>query len=232
MTPADDRHAIAVIQVLRRHALFPEQGLRRIFGALIAFLDDDFAFGQNVGFGQADVAHPVGLHRHHQAQTIGGNPLEISGVIMAGKGVVGAAVFRHGFGQFTAGQCVGGLEQQVFQKMGHTGCAGRFIRGPGPIPDHVHHDGGAVVFDHHDLHSVVQREIGDRIGVGLCAAGHGQRQGSDPCHHPRQARQGAPHGAGEWLWKRVGDGGQAHPGSSHLVGPRETRNTGNRLSSR
>jgi hypothetical protein len=49
----------------------------------------------------------------------------------------------------------------VFEEMGDTGHAGRFIGGAGAVPDHVHDGGAAVVLDHDDLHAVVEKELGD-----------------------------------------------------------------------
>ena len=46
------------------------------------------------------------------------------------------------------------------------------------IPEHMDHDGGAVIFDHDDLKPVVQREMADII---LGQHGRSQPQSHQPC---------------------------------------------------
>ena len=198
MAPADDRHAVAMVEVLRRHGLFAEQRLGRVFGPLVAFLDDDLAFGQDVGLGEADIAHPVCFHRHHQRQPVSGDALEIGGVIEAGEGVVGAAVFGDDLGQLSAFQVVGGLEQQVFQEMRHARGAGRLVRRSGAIPDHVDDDGGAMILDHHDVHAVIKREIGDKLVGGGCGECGQKGQGGGPGHQAGRQCQTHPGSFARW----------------------------------
>ena len=93
--PADDGHAIAMVQILHRAVLFAKQGAGAVFDTLVAFLKDHAALGQDIPFGQAEVFHPVCLHLHHQTQTIRGDALKIAGVIIAGKGVVAPAIGGH-----------------------------------------------------------------------------------------------------------------------------------------
>ena len=81
-----------MVQVLRRAHLFGEQRAGVAVGALAAFFQNHLAFGHHVLFGQAQVAHPVGLHLHHQIQPVGGDALEIGGVVPGGEGVVIAAL--------------------------------------------------------------------------------------------------------------------------------------------
>jgi hypothetical protein len=75
----------------------------------------------------------------------------------------------------------------VFEKMRDARDAGLLIRRAGPVPDHVHHDGGAVVLDHDDLHPVRKREVGDHVlELGRPERqgerGECQRGGDEPFH--------------------------------------------------
>jgi hypothetical protein len=110
------------------------------------------------------VAHPVGFHLHHQPETVGGDALEIGGVVLGGEGVVGAAVFLNHAGKLARFHIVGGLEHQVLEEMGDAGAARLLVGGAGAVPDHVHHHRGAVILDHHHLHAVFQPEVGDLAG--------------------------------------------------------------------
>jgi hypothetical protein len=56
------------------------------------------------------------------------------------------------------------LEHQVFEEMGDTRLARRFIGGAGAVPDHVNDGGAAVVLDHDHLHAVVEKEFRDVLG--------------------------------------------------------------------
>ena len=170
MHPADDRAAVGVVQELRRRHLFAQERAGIAVGALAAFFDDDLAFGGHILFGEDQIAHALCLHLHHQAQTVGGNPLEIGGVIPAGKGVVIAALRFDRVGKLTRGQIVGALEHQVFEEVCNAGMAGRLVCGAGAIPDHMGDDGGAVIFDHHEFQPVFKGKAGDVIGC-LCRSG-------------------------------------------------------------
>ena len=92
--PADNRHAVAVVLVLCRHQLFARQRTGVAICHLRAFFQHDAAFGADILGGQRQIGHPVCFHLHHQVQTVGGDALEIAGVIETGKGVVAAAIGR------------------------------------------------------------------------------------------------------------------------------------------
>ena len=171
MFPTDDRHAVAVVLIQCGVELLAGQCAGIVLGALIALFQNHVALGLDIGLRQAQIVHPVAFHLHHQGQAVGSNTLKISGIIVTGKGVVGPAVSRDNLGKFAAFQRVCGLEQQVFKKMRNTGRAHRFIRGPDLIPYHLHHGGGAVVFDHNDIHAVIK-------GVGRHLLGQ-SRQGGE-----------------------------------------------------
>ena len=213
MHPADDRAAVGVVQELRGRHLFVQEGAGIAVGALAAFFDDDLAFGGHILFGEDQIAHAFCLHLHHQAQTVGGNPLEIGGVIPAGKGVVIAALRLDCVGKLTRGQIVGALEHQVFEEMRDAGMAGRLICGTGAIPDHMGDDGGAVIFDHHKLKAIVEREAGDVIGC-QCRSGKTRTncQGrKDQTHRDKLRQKGV-------AWEKIGGGcGTTNPACTNVM---------------
>ena len=128
---------------------------------MVAFFDDHVAFGRDVFRRQADIFHPVRFHLHHQLEPIRGNPLEIGGIIIASEGVIAPTILGNRGGKFTGVHLIGGLEQQMFEKVRHAGRPFGFIRGTGAVPHHLLHGRGTVVFDDHDLHPVIQREMGN-----------------------------------------------------------------------
>jgi hypothetical protein len=121
VTPADDRDAVGVVVVERGAHLFVEQATGGGIDPLGAFFEDHGAFGHDLFVGEAQVAHAVGLHLHHQAEAVGGHTLEIAGVIPRGEGVVRAAVVLDDAGKLAAFDVVRALEHQVFEEMGDTG---------------------------------------------------------------------------------------------------------------
>ena len=173
VAPADDRNAIGTVQVLRRRHLFGQQGTGVAVGPLVALFQDDLAFGRHILLGQVQIAHPVGFHLHHQTQPVGGDPLEIGGVVQRGKGIVRPALRRDQFGKLARCNIFGALKHQMLQKMRDAGMARRLVRRPDPVPDHMHHDRGPVILDHHDIHAICQLEAADGVGQ----------------HRPREKRQ-------------------------------------------
>ena len=95
MAPTDDRLPVAVVQILHRPQLLPEQGHRVIVGALAALLQDHLALSGNILLAEAEIGHPVAFHLHHQLQPVGCDALEIGRVVVAGEGVVLAAIGAH-----------------------------------------------------------------------------------------------------------------------------------------
>ena len=148
---------------MRGHELFARQSAGVIVGALGALFNYDVALCLDIAFGQAQILHSVTFHFHHQRQAICRNSLEIGGVIVAGKGVVGPTIRRDGRRELAGGQFVRAFEQKVFQKMCNARLTNLFIRRSGSIPDHLHHNGGTVIFDHDYLHPVIKGKSGDVI---------------------------------------------------------------------
>ena len=158
--PADHRHAVRVVEVERRRHLLGKQRAGVVVGALAALLQDHLALGLDRVLRQHQVAHPVGLHRHHRLEPVGGDALEIGGVVARGEGVVLPAVLGDDLGERAFGDGLGALEHQVLEEMRDAGGALRLIRRADPIPHHMRHHRGAVILDHHRLHAVAEREGG------------------------------------------------------------------------
>ena len=53
--------------------------------------------------------------------------------------------------------------EQMFKKVRDAGMSRRFVGGTDLVPDHLHHDGRAVILDHHHLQSVVQSKAGHLV---------------------------------------------------------------------
>ena len=60
--------------------------------ALGAFGQHNLPFGLPVILADLEMGHAVGLHPHHEVQPVGGDALEIGGEIIAGEGIVAAAI--------------------------------------------------------------------------------------------------------------------------------------------
>ncbi len=164
--PADDRHRIGMVKVLRGAHLFGKQGAGVAVGSLGAFFKDHLTFGGNVLVRQTQVAHPVGFHLHHQIKPVGGDALEVGGVIPRGEGIVVAALRLDQGGKAAGFDLVGALEHQVFKEVRNARMPRRFVSGPNPVPDHVHNHRRAVIFDHDDIEAVLKLEVGHSLGVG------------------------------------------------------------------
>ena len=163
MPPTDDRHAIAMVEILRRIELFAHQRRGVVLNPLIALFDDDFTLGEDVVLIQTQVDHAVTLHLHHEFEAVRRNALKIGGVVIAREGIVPTAICRNGSRELARLERFSPLEQEVFKEMRDTRHARRFICRSCPVPDHMHHHRSAVIFNNDDLHAVVEREVGDHI---------------------------------------------------------------------
>ncbi len=101
-------------------------------------------------------------------QPVGGDALEIGGVIGRCESVVVAAVRRDDLAELTVRQLVGRLEHQMLEKMREAGFALGLVGRSDTVPDHLGDDRCAVILDHHPLQAVGQREglevAGARLG--------------------------------------------------------------------
>jgi hypothetical protein len=189
VTPPDDRDAVGMIVVERRAQLFVEDAPGGRVDPFRAFFEDDRAFGHDLFVGETKIAHAVCLELHHQAETVGGDTLEIAGVVPGGEGVVGAAVVLDDAGKCAAFDVIGALEHQVFEEMRHARLTGRFVGRTGAVPDHVHDRGASVILDHDDLHAIVEEEFRN-VFRGLRRRRQGQHKRCD------QRVGGKPRGSG------------------------------------
>ena len=202
-TPADHRAAVRVVIEQRGVAFLGKQGSGIAVHALRPFLQNHLPFGLPVILADAQVGHPVGLHLHHQRQAVRGDALEIGGVVIAGEGVVHAAIGGHGLGQLARLQFFGALEHQVFQVMRDPRLAGRLVRRSDPVPNHLDHHRGAVILDHDGFKAVGQGEMGDAVVFGGRRFGK-RGQGADS--QGQQGGQGrSKHGGGTSLVRAKSD---------------------------
>ena len=144
-----------------------EQGGRHRLGELgrrvgldphAALLQHHVALGRHDGVVEDEAAHAVGLERHHGAEVVAGDPLEIGGVVVAGEGVLLAAEPRDRLREGTDRVPLGPLEHQVLEEVGDARLAERIIGRAVAIPDHVGDDGSPVIGDHHHVEAVVEGE--------------------------------------------------------------------------
>ena len=164
-----------MIEIQRRHHLFAQPRVRIVGDPHVVFLEHDVALGQNVLILENEAGHAVGLEFHHPAELLARHALEIAGVVDRGEGVFVAADPAHGLGEFTGGMLGGALEHQMLEEMRQPRFARRLVGGADLVPDHLRHDGGAVIGDHHHLQAVAEREAGGTLrrhrGLGQRAAG-------------------------------------------------------------
>jgi len=123
--PADDRDAVGVVLVQRRRHLLGQDAGWIVLGARTALFEDHLALGRHVLGVQLEVDHAVGLHLHHRLETLLGDALKVSRIVVRGEGVVLTAHARDGFGELARRDLVGRFEHQVLEEMGDTGYAGR-----------------------------------------------------------------------------------------------------------
>ena len=176
VAPADDRHAIGVVQKQRRTELFGEQRARVAVGSLRALFQDHAALGLDILGRQPQIRHPVGLMGHHQPQPVGRDGLEIGGVVPRGERVLGPAIGGDQPRERAIRHCLGPLEHQMFEEMRDARLARRLVGRTNPVPDHVGDRRGGVILDHHDIEPVVERQGGDPV-IAQCQGGARQGKG-------------------------------------------------------
>ena len=173
--PADDRDTVGVVEILRGAHLLTQDGAGVVVDTLAAFLQDHIAFRQHHRVSQRQIGHAVGLQLHHQFQPVGGDGLEVGGVVPGSEGVILAAIAVDNAAELAGGQVAGAAEHQMFQEMRDAGGAALLVGRPGAVPDHVGDDRDAVVLHHDHLQPVFQREA-LRIEDGGPAWGGGYQQ--------------------------------------------------------
>jgi len=119
---------------LRRGDLLGELALRPVVGARSPLFEHHVALGEKILLAERQIGHAVGFHLHHQGKAVGGDVLEIAGVILAGKRVVAAAVAGDDLGKLADPNVVGALEHEMFEHVGDARFARWLIRRAGAIP--------------------------------------------------------------------------------------------------
>ncbi len=160
LAPADDRPAIGMVEIQRRHDLLGQSRVRIVGDAHIELFQHDVALGQHVLILEDEAGHPVGLELHHFRQLLARHALEIAGVVDRGEGVFVAADPPHGVGEFTGGMFRRPLEHQMFEEMRQSRFARRLVGGADLVPDHLRDDGRAAIWDHDHLQAVAEGEAG------------------------------------------------------------------------
>ena len=82
--------------------------------------------------------------------------LEISSVIVTGKGIFASARSRYALGKLPNRHVFGALEHHVFQHMCDTGNANIFVHTAGAIPYLLDYNWGTVVFLDYDLKTIAE----------------------------------------------------------------------------
>ena len=139
------------------------------------------AFGLDLFLAEDEAGHPLGLVPHHHLQPIGGDDLEVSGVILASKSILATAIAGDQLGKRPRLHLLRPLEHQMFEVVGNAGLAGRLIGGTDLVPDHVGDHGGARIADHDHLHAVLKRErlrVED-FGGGVYRGGWSEQRATD-----------------------------------------------------
>jgi len=141
--------------------LLGEQGGRVVVDAAATLLDDDLALGQHHGVADLQVLHAIGLELHDERQAVDGDGLVIGGVVLAGEGVVAAAILRHQPRELTGRHVRGAAEHEMLQEMRDARLAARSHSAPPPtlVPHHLSDGRGAVIGGNDDdLQPVLQGE--------------------------------------------------------------------------
>jgi hypothetical protein len=166
MGPADDRHAIGMMAEERGLHRFVELGARVGVAMHAPLLEHDVALGRDDLVGQRQAGHAVGFERHDGAQVLLGDTLKVSGVVVAGEGVLLAADLGDELRERALRMRLGSLEHEMLEEMGDARLARRIVGGTVAIPDHVRHHRRAPIGDHDDVEAVGKREVDNVSGSG------------------------------------------------------------------
>ena len=174
---------------MHRTELLHQQGTRRIFRSHAPLFLHHLKLFAELVIGPAVVDKPIRLQTHHIGQAVGGNHLEVAGVVAAGEGVLAPPHGCHTARKLARRHAGRALEQHVLQHMGHAGMTIHLVHGADPHPEHVHGRGGASIGLDHQGQSVGQcGHMDARVGGGR-AGGSGCGHQPPPHRAGRQARQ-------------------------------------------
>src|SRR5579883_3398316 len=125
--------------------------------------------------GESKVRHPVRLQIEHELEGARRKPVLIHGDIVAGEGVVGAALRLHQPVELSGWMTTGAVEHHVLEEVGEPRGPRRFVAAAGPHPV-VQGDVGDVAHlpDDH------AKSIGQRRGAHCFSGGYGHDVGFAP----------------------------------------------------
>ena len=113
------------------------------------------------------------------------------GVILAGKGIVAAAVLRDQRAESAGRVRFRALEHQVFEEMREAGAAARVVGGADLVPHHLGNGRDPVVRQRHHLKAVAEREGLGRELLRLRATDAGGKSQYGAAERSRAAPEGA-----------------------------------------
>jgi hypothetical protein len=151
------------LEGLQVHALV-EQTVDAVLDRGQALLHHHVALGPHLLRGEGQVEHPVGLQLDGQGEAVGGDLVDVGGVVVRGGGVGVAADLFHAAVELAGGPGAPGLgEHQVFEQVGEAGLAGRgvLVARADPEPAGVAEAGGGGVGGEDHLQAVVQAPLGE-----------------------------------------------------------------------
>ena len=140
--------------------IIPQQAKRVVVTLPLFILHDAALIVQHVlCHGTQQMAHAVAFQHQNAVNCAGGYSLEIIGAIRIGGAVhIGAADLFDIFKPF-AWRIFRAVEHQMFEQMGKSGLADRFMFGADVIPDGNADQRGLVIFMDNDSQPVVESEL-------------------------------------------------------------------------
>ena len=176
MLPADDRNAVGMVHEERGPGHLGKLGTGLVVDPAAPLLQDHVALRQDDLVGQDQVGHAIRLVLHHEFEAVTGDGLEVAGEVVAGEGILAAAVAGDQVGELAGLGGLGALEQQVLEEMRQARLAPLLVSGPDPVPDHVVHDRRAPVGHHDHLKAVVEGEAFGFEDAGLDGPGKSEQE--------------------------------------------------------
>ncbi|MCY1177789.1 hypothetical protein D9M73_181130 [compost metagenome] len=164
--PADGRGVVAAGRVGHGAEQLECLGVGLVIGAQAAFFLDDLDFAAELVGWQAQAVHAVGLQLQGHRQAVAGQNLVVSGVVVAGEGVLFGPQVAQDARSFAGAEFLAALEHHVFQRVGQTGLARGLIRGADLVPDLRDHHWRAVVLAHDHFQTVVENELVGGLRIG------------------------------------------------------------------
>ena len=163
----------------QRGDLLREEPAGIVVRAHPALLEDDLALGGDVARVEEEVVHAVGLEIDHEGEAVRRDVDVVRRDVLAGEGVVPAAVLLDQTRELARPVGRRALEHHVLEEVGEAGAAARLVARAHPVP---HLEGGhrtAMVLEEEHAQSVVE-------GGGHHAVGGAGRKGGEQEEHRRE----------------------------------------------